>query len=292
MLFFFINCEKSTILIIAGINGNKKFFRKESDRMDQINTEISLQSAAEQAAGQTVQKTERQIMQEQRRKEIKEERAANKKREEERKKQDETSMIARFQRDMQAAKERNKKWKKKSVKINAASYMMRLANASTTTGVSGILRSARADQSFVKRSGASKAEIGKALSILKRVIANGNRKIAGLKKEQQMENRRREEKKNGNIKEMERLREELKKQRRARKARENAAIADDEQVVIHNHNDDMLCPNELLNEFSMDGLIRDLSDSMPGNGINMEVGADTGVCCASGGEAAALDITV
>lgn len=257
--------------------------------MGQINTELPVQAVAGQTmTEQTVQKTEQQKMQEQKRKELKEERAANKKKEDMRK-DEETSMLHKLQKDMAAAKENNKRWKKKSVNVSAASYMMRIANAKTTTGVSGILNSARAQQGVVKRSGASKSEISKALRILKRVIASGNRKIAGLKKEQEIENRKRAAKKDGNIKEMERLHKELRKRRKARKAREIAEMADDEQVVIHDHDNDMICPNEL----SMNGLIRDVSDSMPGGiGINTEIGADTSICCASDGEAAALDLTI
>lgn len=255
---------------------------------DKMNTEFPVQAVAGQTmTEQTVQKTEEQKLQEQKRKELKEERAENKKKAEEKKKEEQTSMLRTLQKDMEAAKENSKKWKKKKVNISASSYMARIANASTTAGVSGVMNSARAQQGVVKRSGASKAEISKALRILQRVIASGNRKIAGLKKEQEIENRKRAAKKDGNIKEMERLQKELRKRRKARKARENAEMGDTEQVVIHNHDDDILCPNEL----SMDGLIRDLSDSMPGS-INTEVGADTGVCCAAGGEAAAVDVTV
>ncbi len=257
--------------------------------MGQINTEYPVQAVAGQTmTEQTTKKTEEQKLQEQKRKELKEEREENKKKLEERKKEETTSMLQTFQRDMEAAKQNSKRWKKNKINVSAASYMMRIANASTTAGVSGIMNSARAQQGVVKRSGASKAEISKALRILKRVIASGNRKITGLKKEQQIQNRKLAAKKDGNIKEMERLHKELRRRKKARKARENAEMADTEYVIIHNHDDDLLCPNE----FSMDGLIRDLSDSLPAGGINTEIGADAGVCCAAGGEAAALDITV
>lgn len=183
----------------------------------------------------------------------------------------------------------NNQWKVKTKKkISAASYMARLANASNPVAVSGVLRSARAEQSEVKRSGASKQEIAKALAILKRVIASGNRKIAGLKKEERMENLRRAMKGNHNYNEEERIRKEIKKQKRARRAREIADMADPEEVIIHDHDGDFLCPNEL----SGNGLFRDLSNISESE-VNLEVGANIGVCCADiGGTEVALDVTI
>lgn len=178
---------------------------------------------------------------------------------------------------------------RKSVNISAASYMMKLANASTTGAVAGILRAARADQSFVKRSGASQQEINKALGIIKRVIAKGNRKIACLKKEQSLENNRRIARNNGNQEEMERLKKELRKRRKARKARERAEMADMEQVTIHEHSDNEVYPDAL----SMDGLIHDLSNTLPmENSIHAEIGADTGVCCADTADLPVVDVVI
>lgn len=184
-------------------------------------------------------------------------------------------------------KKQNNQWKTPKKKISAAAYMSRIANASTPVAVSGVLRSARAAQSEVKRSGASKQEIAKALTILKKVIASGNRKIAGLKKEERMENLKRAMKSSHKYNEEERIRKEIKKQKRARKAREIAEMADPDEVIIHDHNEDFICPNEL----SGNGLFRDLSN-IAGSEFNLEVGADMGVCCADTAGAAAVDVTV
>lgn len=124
--------------------------------------------------------------------------------------------------------------------IDAADYMYRIATARTASRVSAILRGARADLQFVKKSGASQEDVAKAEKILKRVISKSKLKIKRLKQEQEIARQQKlaeSAKKEALQKE---LTEKLRKKQRARTAQEAADMGDTEHVEISSSQEN--CP--------------------------------------------------
>lgn len=117
-------------------------------------------------------------------------------------------------------------------KINAANYMMRVAQAKTPPQVSAIIRAARADMQFVRSCNSEEEDIKKAMRILKRVVAKSRIKIKRLKKEAEMEQQEKAAQSAEKQELAERIRENRHKKKRARRASESADACDPEEATV------------------------------------------------------------
>lgn len=116
--------------------------------------------------------------------------------------------------------------------ISAANYMRKLANASSVTKVSGVVRIARNELRFIRSSDAPQDDIKKAERILLKAINKGTLKMRRLNLETQIESQKELAESIKNKREEERLRTDLEQKRHNRRVREKADIADPDHVTI------------------------------------------------------------
>lgn len=117
-------------------------------------------------------------------------------------------------------------------KINAGDYMMRIAQARTPSQVSSVMRVARADLQFVKQCNSEKADIEKAVRILKQVIAKSRLKIGRLKAEEALEKQEQLARSAKEKAHEERLREKRNRKKRSRCACEAADACNREEATV------------------------------------------------------------
>lgn len=106
--------------------------------------------------------------------------------------------------------------------------MRKIHAAKSASAVSSVIALARSDVSFVKSSGASDAEVKKALQIINQAVVMGNEKMVKLKQEKQLE----AQKASAAKREKAELAKEIKRRQRSREIKETVAILNDREVTI------------------------------------------------------------
>lgn len=114
----------------------------------------------------------------------------------------------------------------KSYKCSYSANMMRLASAKNEFAVRSLIAEKYGELSKVRMEITDQNEAAKLIRKIKKVIQQGNLKIARLHKEEKIEQRRKAAEKECKRREEERLREEVRKKRVARRAQERCQTID------------------------------------------------------------------
>lgn len=116
--------------------------------------------------------------------------------------------------------------------INSSKYMMRIAQARTSSQVSAIIRIARADMQFVKSCSSEKNDTAKAMRILKQVVSKSKVKMQKLKAEAELEKQEKLARSAEKEKLEKQIREKKNRKIKARTAAETADIINNEEVTL------------------------------------------------------------
>lgn len=116
--------------------------------------------------------------------------------------------------------------------ISASKYMIKVAQAKTASQVAAVIRIAHADMQFVKTCNSDKAEIDKAMRILKQVIGKSRTKIKRLVAEEELEKQEKLARSAKKRKLEAQIREKKNRKQKSRHAKEAADTLNNEEVTL------------------------------------------------------------
>lgn len=116
--------------------------------------------------------------------------------------------------------------------ISASKYMVKVAQAKTASQVAAVIRIAHADMQFVKTCNSDKAEIDKAMRILKQVIGKSRTKIKRLVAEEELEKQEKLARSAKKRKLEAQIREKKNRKQKSRHAKEAADTLTNEEVTL------------------------------------------------------------